>query len=97
HWEDGGRTDTANLVALCGPHHRLHHRGGLGIAGNADEPEGMVFTDPRGRRLTGAGRPAPPGQLRITGTWLIRAASDSTPAGCTSTRPRPSPEGGGGV
>ena len=28
HWEDGGATDTANLVALCGYHHRLHHRGG---------------------------------------------------------------------
>ncbi len=56
-------------MALCGPHHRLHHRGGLGIAGNADDPEGMVFTDPRDRRLTGAGRPAPPGELAIAGTW----------------------------
>ncbi|MDQ4131754.1 MAG: HNH endonuclease [Actinomycetota bacterium] len=26
HWEDGGTTDTANLLALCQLHHRLHHR-----------------------------------------------------------------------
>ena len=60
HWEDGGPTDTPNLVALCGRHHRLHHRGQLGIAGDADDPDGIVFTDARGRRLTGCGRPAPP-------------------------------------
>ena len=69
HWEDGGPTDTANLVALCSKHHRLHHRGGLGIEGDADDPSGLVFTDSRGRRLTGVGRPAPPGQLKITGHW----------------------------
>ena len=61
HWEDGGPTDTANLVALCPRHHRLHHRGGLGISGDADDPNGLIFTDARGRRLTGCGRPAPPG------------------------------------
>ncbi len=61
HWEDGGATDTANLVALCGRHHRLHHRDQLGISGDADDPDGLVFTDARGRRLTGCGRPAPPG------------------------------------
>ncbi len=61
HWEDGGPTDTANLVALCARHHRLHHRGELGITGDADDPEGLVFTDARGRRLTSCGRPAPPG------------------------------------
>ena len=61
HWEDGGPTDTANLVALCARHHRLHHRGQLGISGDADDPDGLVFTDSRGRRLTGCGRPAPPG------------------------------------
>ena len=36
HWVDGGPTDTWNLVALCPKHHRLHHQGKLGIAGNAD-------------------------------------------------------------
>ena len=61
HWEDGGATDTANLLALCSRHHRLHHLGRLGIEGHADDPDGVVFTDAKGRALTGCGRPAPPG------------------------------------
>jgi len=69
HWEDGGATDTASLVALCGRHHRLHHLGKLGIAGNADDPDGMVFTDAKGRQLTGCGRPAPPDGVTFTGNW----------------------------
>jgi hypothetical protein len=66
HWEDGGGTDTDNLIALCRRHHRIHHTGGLGIAGNADQPDGpdghtgIAFTDPDGRRLPPAGRPRPP-------------------------------------
>ncbi|MFN2506974.1 MAG: DUF222 domain-containing protein [Acidimicrobiales bacterium] len=60
HWEDGGTTDTENLLALCAHHHRLHHRGGLGMAGNADDPDGVAFTDERGRPLAPCGRPAPP-------------------------------------
>ena len=43
HWEDGGTTDTWNLVALCHAHHRLHHLGRLQIAGDADDPDGLVF------------------------------------------------------
>ena len=70
HWEDGGLTDSANLVALCGRHHRLHHLGQLAIEGDADVPDGLAFTDARGRRLTGCGRPAPPGELRFGGTWV---------------------------
>ncbi|HWC10460.1 MAG TPA: DUF222 domain-containing protein, partial [Acidimicrobiales bacterium] len=71
HWEDGGPTDTANLVALCSRHHRLHHRGLLGVEGDADDAEGLVFTDARGRRLTGCGRPAPPGpDLAVTARGL---------------------------
>ena len=62
HWEDGGASDTANLLALCQRHHRLHHLGRLGIQGDADDPDGVVFTDERGRRLGSSGRPEPPGQ-----------------------------------
>ncbi len=69
HWLDGGPTDTWNLVALCSHHHRLHHQGNFHIEGNADDPDGLVFTDRKGRRLMGCGRPAPPGELRITGNW----------------------------
>ena len=60
HWEDGGATDTANLLALCRRHHRLHHLGHLGISGNADDPDGIVFTDYRGHRLDSCGRPIAP-------------------------------------
>ncbi len=38
----------------------MHHRGRLGIQGDADRPDGLEFTDPYGRRLTGHPRPAPP-------------------------------------
>ena len=62
HWEDGGASDTANLLALCRRHHRLHHLGHLGISGNADDPDGVVFSDHRGHRLDSCGRPMPPAQ-----------------------------------
>ncbi|MGI9023620.1 MAG: HNH endonuclease signature motif containing protein, partial [Acidimicrobiales bacterium] len=70
HWEDGGATDTANLIALCSQHHRQHHRGELGIAGNADDPDGVVFTDGRGRPLARSGTPRPPAELKPTGNWV---------------------------
>jgi hypothetical protein len=60
HWEDGGTSDTPNLLALCRRHHRLHHLGHLGIRGDADDHNGVVFTDHRGRRLDNTGRPVPP-------------------------------------
>ncbi len=62
HWEDGGPSDTPNLLALCRRHHRLHHLGHLGISGNADDPDGVVFTDHRGWKLESSGRPVPPRQ-----------------------------------
>ena len=60
HHADGGATDTANLIAICPADHRLHHRGLLGISGNADDPDGLVFTDPAGRVIDPAARPAIP-------------------------------------
>jgi hypothetical protein len=61
HWEDGGPTDTWNLIALCPHHHRMHHRGEVGISGNADKGT-VAFTDRNGDplRLSGA-KPKPPG------------------------------------
>ncbi len=61
HWEDGGPTNTANLVCLCPFHHRAHHRGQLGIAGNADETDGVRFTDRHGRSLAPNAVPTAPG------------------------------------
>ena len=71
HWEDGGTTDTHNLIALCHRHHRFHHVGTLGIEGNADDPDGIHFTDERGRTLDPSGRPVAPGpDLGIpAGAW----------------------------
>jgi hypothetical protein len=60
HWADGGTTDTWNLISLCKYHHKLHHQGELGISGNADEFDGVVFTDQRGERIAGVGTPAAP-------------------------------------
>lgn len=63
HWEDFGPTDTQNLVALCRRHHRMHHLGALGVAGDADLPrpgEGaLTFTDRFGREMDSCGRPIP--------------------------------------
>ena len=63
HWDpdDGaGPTDTWNLACLCPRHHRMHHRGQLGISGNADLPDGLVFTDPHGRVMKPAAVARPP-------------------------------------
>ena len=51
HWEDGGPTEMANLVLLCPYHHRLHHRGGIAVAGTASE---LTVTDSDGRVLSDA-------------------------------------------
>jgi hypothetical protein len=56
HWTAGGRTDPDNLMALCTAHHRMVHLGALRIAGDPGRPDGLAFTDDRGRQL----RPAPP-------------------------------------
>ncbi|MDQ3312294.1 MAG: HNH endonuclease [Actinomycetota bacterium] len=72
---DNGPTDTWNLICLCPHHHRLHHRGKLGITGNADlnpgTPGAVVFTDARGRCIEPGATPvAPGGPLpEPTGTW----------------------------
>jgi hypothetical protein len=62
HWDDHGPTETWNLIALCPHHHRLHHRGLLGISGNADTDGGITFTNAAGRVIAQSGaRPEPPG------------------------------------
>ena len=67
HWRDGGATDADNLVALCGMHHRAHHDGNLSVSGHADRPDGLVFRNRHGVRITGPAprqpdRPPPPGE-----------------------------------
>lgn len=60
HWLDGGPTDTWNLLSLCPKHHKLHHHGVIGIEGNADEFDGVTFTEARGDPIAGSGRPKLP-------------------------------------
>jgi hypothetical protein len=60
HRQHGGPTELRNLCALCRSCHRQHHLGQLGIAGNAEQPDGITFTDPIGRTLDPAARPRPP-------------------------------------
>ena len=60
HREDGGGNDTHNLAGICGPDHRLHHMGLLGISGNADDPDGLVFTDAHGQVIDPAAHPISP-------------------------------------
>jgi hypothetical protein len=61
HWEDQGPTETANLIALCLVHHRIHHTLKPGVSGtDAGEPDGITFHRPDGRRIPGVSPPAPP-------------------------------------
>jgi HNH endonuclease len=60
HDQHHGPTDTWNLAGLCPTDHRLHHQGKLGISGNADDPDGLVFTDASGRVIDPATRPRKP-------------------------------------
>jgi hypothetical protein len=71
HWSRHGPTETWNLLCVCARHHRLHHLGRLGITGNADRPETLVFTDANGRKLPGCGTPTrpPPGSEPPGGSY----------------------------
>ena len=60
HDHHHGPTDTWNLTALCPADHRLHHQGRLGITGDADDPDGLTFTDAHGRVIDPATRPIKP-------------------------------------
>jgi hypothetical protein len=46
-WTEGGGTDIANLVALCGAHHGLVHRTGHGLTVDADGTVTFTFPDRR--------------------------------------------------
>jgi hypothetical protein len=60
HRAAGGGHDTNKLVGLCPGCHRAHHRGQLGITGNADQPDGLSFTDGHGNVIDPAARPIKP-------------------------------------
>ena len=69
HWRDHGPTETWNLVALCKKHHRMLHKGHLTITGNADDPNGLTFTDKHGKQLPTGPKPKPPPNPPPQGDW----------------------------
>jgi hypothetical protein len=57
HWTNGGTTDPENLISLCARHHRAHHLGLIGIEGNANSPDTMIFTDQHGKPINTTPKP----------------------------------------
>jgi 5-methylcytosine-specific restriction endonuclease McrA len=68
HREDGGLTIVANLVALCPAHHRMHHAGQLGIRGDPNDLDGLIFTDSHDRPIRG---PSPRSPVAPSGDWPL--------------------------
>ena len=94
HWSLLGPTDTWNLITLCSRHHRLHHKHRLGISGNADDPDSLVFTDARGRPIRASGaRPIPPGgpPRPIAGTYEHPLGERLDPRWVSFVDPKPFP------
>jgi hypothetical protein len=72
HWEPPfhGETEPPNLVCLCRHHHRMHHSGDLLITGDPERPDGLTFTNARGRPVGPKPPPPPSGPPPDpTGTW----------------------------
>ena len=57
HWADGGDTSLANLILLCGHHHRLIHAGPWQIRRTG--PNEFEFDPPPGTRRSCSGCPPP--------------------------------------
>jgi hypothetical protein len=72
HWADGGPTDTVNLTCLCTFHHDAHHNRDFNITGNADTPNGLIFT-------TRGGFPIQPGPTFTTPTNPTSATPHAQP------------------
>jgi hypothetical protein len=53
HWSSGGETSLANLLLLCGTHHRLVHEGGFRI--EKDYRDRWFFRRPDGRAVPACG------------------------------------------
>ena len=49
HWIDGGPTELANLISLCGFHHRRVHEGAFSVV--RDSGRSFRFSDARGATL----------------------------------------------
>jgi hypothetical protein len=78
HWLDSGRTDLANLVLLCEPHHQSHHHDEFAIKAST---QGFVLTRNDGRAMPTY--PNPEGyittQVQVEGEHPDVAAAAATP------------------
>jgi hypothetical protein len=57
HWAAGGETKLANLILLCGRHHRYLHEGGYSLVALAEGE--LEFRDPWGNPIEPVPRPPP--------------------------------------
>ncbi len=58
HWNEGGATESNNLVSLCVRHHKQHHNDRLTIFGNPDD-DTLWFGDHHGQPLRTGPKPKP--------------------------------------
>jgi len=80
HWEHGGHTIPANLVALCQGHHRALHHGDLSITGNPEDGT-LRFFD-------GGGRPIEPPEHGSPRPLRLHEPSPFTPPFAERLDPR---------
>lgn len=70
----------------------MHHKGHLGISGNADDPDGVVFTDQNGRSMNGVARARPPTPADMpTVQPYACPLGERLPADCVYFTPGPKP------
>ncbi len=70
YWDDGGPTESWNLVPACNHCHHEVHAGRLSVEGNADEPDGLVWRNHRGLEITGASAARPPTKAPPPATYV---------------------------
>ena len=86
-WEDGGLTNTDDMIPLCNGHHRLKHQAGWTITMDADptvrarRPDGCELADTR-RRITQA---EPASTTNPTANPTAKTAEMQPPAASTET------------
>lgn len=78
HRADGGRTDTDNLLLLCGAHHRFVHEGRVRIEGVPDGE--LAFFDRHGRPLVPGPRGLHPKVRRRMEVFIPRLPDWLAPA-----------------
>ncbi|HEY5878727.1 MAG TPA: HNH endonuclease signature motif containing protein, partial [Nakamurella sp.] len=104
-WADGGPTDLANLILLCGRHHRAVHEDGFTLVPDPNTPQRWMFHRPDGTPVptvphgepepedvsAETARQYPPDSLRPQQHGETFSLRDSVDVFCRNTRPDPTP------